>query len=56
MPGEASPDEGTLTGPDAAVLELLEQHTATAGRCWFGVWDGYGWEAVSRALGPRAPR
>ena len=43
-PWEASPREGTLTGEDAAALvELLEQHTATAGRCWFGVWDGYGW-------------
>jgi hypothetical protein len=39
------PAEGSLPGPDAAVLvELLARYTGAPARCWFGLWDGYGWE------------
>lgn len=37
------PDEGTL--PEALVpvlMPVLARHTATPGRCWFAVWDGWG--------------
>ncbi len=38
------PIDGSLPDPDATVLtELLAAHTPTPGRCWFCVWDGYGW-------------
>lgn len=38
------PTDGSLPDPDATVLtELLAANTPTAGRCWFCVWDGYGW-------------
>lgn len=38
------PTEGSLPDPDATVLtELLAAHTPDPGRCWFCVWDGYGW-------------
>ena len=37
------PEEGTLTADDAAALvEILRTHTASPGRCWFCVWDGWG--------------
>jgi hypothetical protein len=55
------PAEGTLPGPDAAVLaELLAGHTATPDRCWFCLWDGYGWQhpatsvTVTAGEGPAA--
>lgn len=38
------PTDGSLPDPDATVLtELLAAHTPTPGRCWFCVWEGYGW-------------
>jgi hypothetical protein len=42
------PQQGTLYPPDAAVLaELLRPLTSTPEQCWFGLWDGYGWENAS---------
>jgi len=26
-----------------ALCDILELHTSTPGRCWFCLWDGYGW-------------
>lgn len=40
-----APGEGTLYAADLDVLAgLLVDHTATPERCWFCLWDGYGWE------------
>ncbi len=38
------PDLGTVA-PDelAALVAALSRHTTRADRCWFCVWDGYGW-------------
>lgn len=45
LPGvwDEHPDEGP-TPPDVAraLLPVLARHTATADRCWFGLWSGYG--------------
>jgi len=39
------PREGTLSVDDVAVLiEVLARHTTTPERCWFCLWDGYGWD------------
>ena len=50
------PEIGTLL-PDecAAVASVLAEHTATPDDCWFCVWEGYGWQALTQ-LGKRAPR
>jgi hypothetical protein len=41
------PEEGSLYVPDAEVLAgILRDWTATPEDCWFGVWDGYGWEST----------
>lgn len=38
------PRHGSLFPADAAVLiELLRARTTTPDRCWFCLWDGYGW-------------
>jgi hypothetical protein len=38
------PREGSLYLPDAQALAgLVREWTTTPGRCWFCVWDGYGW-------------
>jgi hypothetical protein len=43
------PSKGALYPPDAAALaELLRPHTSTPEQCWFGIWDGYGWESIHR--------
>jgi len=40
---EREPDEGTLPEALAPVLtSVLARHTATQGRCWFAVWEGWG--------------
>lgn len=40
------PHHGGLFPPDAtAVIDRLRRHTATPERCWFCLWDGYGWLA-----------
>jgi hypothetical protein len=38
------PDHGNLE-PDslAALLDVLARHTDPSQRCWFCLWDGYGW-------------
>jgi hypothetical protein len=39
------PREGSLYAPDAAVVaEIARRWTTTPDRCWFCVWDGYGWD------------
>jgi hypothetical protein len=41
------PRQGSLYPPDAGVLAGLARNwTTTPDRCWFCVWDGYGWAAV----------
>jgi hypothetical protein len=41
------PGQGSLYAPDLGVLaELLRPRTSTPERCWFGLWDGFGWENV----------
>ncbi|MGW8377973.1 hypothetical protein [Streptomyces sp. ODS28] len=42
------PEEGSLTGPALhALLEVLRRHTPDPERCWFCVWDGYGWDGAA---------
>lgn len=41
------PREGSLFPPDAAVvIEHLRQLAESPQRCWFCLWDGYGWQGV----------
>ncbi len=41
------PRQGSLYPPDAlALASLARDWTGTPDRCWFCVWDGYGWAAV----------
>jgi hypothetical protein len=41
------PAEGSLYLPDAEILAgLVREWTATPGRCWFCVWDGYDWAGI----------
>lgn len=48
------PRRGSLPHRQAARLaEVLSEHTDTPGRCWFGVWDGFGALAVPREGVPR---
>lgn len=43
------PRQGSLYPPDALVLAgLARGWTSTPGRCWFCVWDGYGWDTAVR--------
>jgi hypothetical protein len=38
------PDHGDLEPESlAALLDVLARHTVSVQRCWFGVWEGYGW-------------
>lgn len=42
------PQDGTLSAADTAELvKVLAGHTATPDRCWFCLWDGYGWDNVA---------
>jgi hypothetical protein len=42
----ARPHPGSLEPDDAAALiDVLGRHTATPSRCWFCIWEGYGWGA-----------
>ncbi len=46
---------GSLYPPDArALASLARDWTSTPDRCWFCVWEGYGWAAV-RLTRPGAP-
>jgi hypothetical protein len=41
------PETGSLFPPDAEVLAgIVREWTTTPERCWFCVWDGYGWEGA----------
>ena len=41
------PHQGSLYPPDAVILAgILRDWTTTPQRCWFCVWDGYGWNGV----------
>ncbi|MBT2439169.1 hypothetical protein J7E93_03340 [Streptomyces sp. ISL-36] len=48
LPGvwDEHPAEGPTPGGVArAMIPVLERHTGTPERCWYGLWDGYGrWE------------
>lgn len=47
-PFDQPPPVGRLPEPIFAVLcEVLATYTGSAGRCWFCLWDGYGWVAGS---------
>lgn len=47
-PYSQGPGEGSLWEPDAQVLAgFLRDWTGTPEDCWFGVWDGYGWDTAS---------
>ncbi len=44
MPGGGAPASHVLGVYDGTALaRFLRGHTTTPQRCWFGVWDGYGW-------------
>lgn len=43
-PWEEPPSDGELAAESlSALCEVLAAHTSTPGRCWFGLWDGWGW-------------
>ena len=43
------PQEGTLAAVDTTTLvDILRRHTTAPERCWFCLWEGYGWETASR--------
>ncbi|MDA8372821.1 MAG: hypothetical protein M0Z91_00960 [Actinomycetota bacterium] len=47
------PREGSLYPPDAEVLaEALRAFTTTPEECFFGIWDGYGWEGRRKLSTP----
>ncbi len=53
---DGAPAEGHLPVPVAARLaEVLAEHTTTPGDCWFGRWDGFGFDAAELAGVPRLP-
>jgi len=44
------PEEGNLYLPDAeAIAGLAREWTTTPHRCWFCVWNGYGWQGTQFA-------
>lgn len=44
------PEEGSMYLPDAEILAgLAWEWTRTPERCWFCVWDGYGWDRTTFA-------
>lgn len=47
----ATPGQGRLDAADAvALIDVLGRHTSTPDRCWFCLWDGYGWgDTAARA-------
>ncbi|TWP38343.1 hypothetical protein [Leekyejoonella antrihumi] len=48
MRGVAGPDEGTLPLEDtSALIDVLRNHTRDVDRCWFCLWDGYGWDTAA---------
>ncbi|MEP7091243.1 MAG: hypothetical protein ABI776_14185 [Nocardioidaceae bacterium] len=54
VPGQGAPASDVLGEHDGrALARLLREYTSTPQRCWFGIWDGYGWDgqAVAYARG-----
>ena len=50
------PYQGSLYPPDAVILAgILRDWTTTPQRCWFCVWDGYGWDGGVYLTGLRPP-
>jgi hypothetical protein len=50
-PFDQPPPVGRLPEPILAGLcDVLATHTRTPGRCWFCLWDGYGWVAGSSSF------
>lgn len=48
MPGDGAPASDVLGARDGAALaEVLRGHTAAPEQCWFGIWDGYGWDSAT---------
>lgn len=46
---QGGPRDGSLYPPDAVALAAIARGwTATPEDCWFCVWDGFGWDVVSR--------
>ena len=44
------PRQGSLEPDEAdALVDVLRRHTGTPDRCWFCIWDGYGWEDEARS-------
>ncbi len=44
------PGQGSLEPDEAdALVDVLRRHTGTPDRCWFCIWDGYGWEDEARS-------
>lgn len=55
VPGRGAPASDVLGEHDGrALARLLREHTTTPERCWFGIWDGYGWDRPAAA--PTVPR
>lgn len=51
MPGSGAPASDVLGAADANTLAaLLRVRTTTPDQCWFGIWDGYGWEGPNAAF------
>jgi hypothetical protein len=52
------PDHGNLEPESlAALLDVLARHTDARQRCWFCLWEGYGWPVgTERSTGTGAPR
>lgn len=50
VPGQGAPASDVLGEHDGqALARLLREHTTTPQRCWFGIWDGYGWDGPAVA-------
>jgi hypothetical protein len=53
---DGAPAEGHLPVEVAALLvEVLARHTTTPGECWFGRWDGFGFDHDMLTGIPRLP-
>ncbi len=51
--GGLQPAEGTLTIQYARrLVEVLRPYTDSGDTCWFGLWDGFGWEREGTAVPP----
>jgi hypothetical protein len=56
VPWESPPVMGSMYPPDAETLAtILRGWTTTPQRCWFCVWDGFGWEGLVLTAAGEAP-